>query len=146
MTPDGPVEKTEDQLSKSEDLLFATLGDIKSIGITPLFLSRDPIFSYRLLLKYATHDIMEDPPITLLTKPYKNCHAINLMSCLPGIGWERAEQLIDHFGSVFEFMAVAQGCIQSGDFTVLSEVKINNRKLGKSAEKIFEAEGIWSTC
>jgi hypothetical protein len=144
MTPEGPIEKTEDQLSKSEDLLMAILGDIRSLGVTPIFLSRDPIFSYRTLLKYCIHDIIDDPPMSLLCRPYKNMHAINLLSNLPGIGWERAEKLIDHFGSVFEFMAVAQSCVQSGDFTTLSEIKINNRKLGKSAEKIFDVDGIWS--
>jgi hypothetical protein len=144
MTVDGPVEKTEDQLSKSEDLLMAILGDIRSLGVTPIFLSRDPIFSYRTLLKYCIHDILDDPPISLLCKPLKNMSAINMLSNLPSIGWERADELISQFGSVHGFMTVAQACLDSGDFTRLEDIKINNRKLGKNAKKIFDADGIWS--
>ena len=144
MTPEGPVEKTEDQLSKSEDLLLAILGDIKELGVTPIFLSRDPIFSYRALLKLMTHDIIDDPPISLLCKPLKNMAAINMLSNLPSIGWERAEALLGQFGSVAEFMMAAQECCESGDYTLLEETKINNRKLGKSAQKMFETEGIWA--
>jgi len=144
MTPDGPVEKTEDQLSKSEDLLLAILGDIKELGVTPIFLSRDPIFSYRALLKLMTHDIIDDPPISLLCKPLKNMAAINMLSNLSAVGWERADELISQFGSVHGFMTVAQACLDAGDFTVLEEIKINNRKLGKNAKKIFDADGIWS--
>jgi len=138
------VEKTEEQLMKSEDLLLAILGDIKELGVVPLFLSRDPIFAYRVLLKYMTHDLTDDPPMSLLCKPYKNIHAINMLANLPGLGWERSEQLIYQFGSVAEFMMVAQECLQSDDFTRLEEIKINNRRLGKAARKIFEAEGIWA--
>lgn len=143
MTVDGPVEKTEDQLSKSEDLLLAILGDIKELGVTPIFLSRDPIFAYRTLLKYCIHDIIDDPPVSLLCKPLKNMHSINMLSNLSAIGWERADELITQFGSVHEFMVVAQSCLDSGDFTVLEEIKINNRKLGKNARKIFDIEGVW---
>jgi len=144
MTQDGPVQKSEDQIMKAEDMLLAILGDIKSLGITPLFLSRDPIFAYRTLLKLMVHDIADDAPMTLLCKPYKDMHAINMMSNLPGIGWERAEAILAQFGSVAEFMMVAQGCCESGDFTTLEDIKINSRKLGKSAQKMFETEGIWS--
>ena len=144
MTQDGPVQKSEDQIMKAEDILLTILGDVKELGINILFLSRDPIFAYRTLLKLMIHDITDDAPMTLLCKPYKGMHAINMMANLPGIGWERAEAILAQFGSVAEFMMVAQGCCESGDFTTLEDIKINSRKLGKSAQKMFETEGIWS--
>lgn len=54
------------------------------------------------------------------------------------------EALLGQFGSVAEFMMAAQECCESGDYTLLEETKINNRKLGKSAQKMFETEGIWA--
>jgi hypothetical protein len=144
MTSDGPVTKTEDQLMKAEEMLLIVLGDIKEIGVTPLFLSRDPIFAYRTLIQYMLHDITDSPPLNLLCKPYKNMHSINMLANLPSVGWERAESIIKQFGSVIEFMAFAQNCHDSGDYTQLEEIKINNRRLGKSAHRMFETEGIWS--
>lgn len=143
MTENGPMQKTEDQIMKAEDILLTILGDIKELGITPLFLSRDPIFAYRTLLKLMVHDLIDDPPMTLLCKPYKGMHAINMMSNLPGIGWERAEAILGQFGSVAAFIITAQGCCESGDYTVLEELKVNGRKLGKSAHAMFETDGIW---
>lgn len=144
MTMDGPVQKSEDQIMKAEDILLTILGDVKELGINILFLSRDPIFAYRALLKLMIHDITDDPPMTLLCKPYKDMHAINMMANLPGIGWERAEALLAQFGSVSGFMMVAQECIESGDFSLLEDIRINNRRLGKSATKMFETGGIWA--
>ena len=137
------VERTEDQLAKDEEMLLAILGDIKELGITPLFLSRDPIMAYRTLLKYMTHDITDEPPISLLTKPFKNMHAQNMLANLPGLGWERSTELIKQFGSVVGFMVMAQQCIESDNYLPLEEIQINGRRLGKNAHKIFEAEGIW---
>jgi hypothetical protein len=137
------VERTEDQLAKDEEMLLAILGDIKELGVTPLFLSRDPIMAYRTLLKYMTHDITDEPPISLLTKPFKNMYSINLLSTLPGIGWERANEIVIQFGSVFNFMHIAQQCLNQNDFTKLENIKINNRKLGKSVHKMFDIDGVW---
>lgn len=137
------IERTEDQLSKDEDMLLAILGDIKELGITPLFLSKNPIMAYRTLLKYMTHDITDDPPVTVLTKPYKNMHALNVLSNLPGFGWERSEEIIKQFGSVMNFMIIAQQCLDADEYSRLEDIKINNRKLGKNARKIFQVENLW---
>lgn len=137
------IERTEDQMIKEEELFLAIIGDIKELGVIPLFLSRDPYYAYKTLLKYMVHDITDEPPITMMTKPYRNMHAINLLANMPGIGWERADELIKQCGSVFNFMAIAQGCINSGDYTPIENIKINNRKLGKNAHKIFIADGLW---
>lgn len=137
------VERTEDQLAKDEEMLLAILGDIKELGVTPLFLSRDPIMAYRTLLKYMTHDITDEPPISLLTKPFKNMHAQNMLANLPGLGWERSTELIKQFGSVVGFMIMAQQCIEADNYLPLEEIQINGRRLGKNAHKIFETEGIW---
>lgn len=137
------LERTEEQLFKDEEMLLAILGDIKEIGVVPLFLSRNPILAYRTLLKYMTHDITDEPPISLLTKPFKNMYSINLLSTLPGIGWERANDIVMQFGSVLNFMQVAQQCLDQNNFTSLENIKINNRKLGKSIHKIFDVDGVW---
>jgi len=137
------LERTEEQLIKDEEMLLAILGDIKELGIVPLFLSRNPILAYRTLLKYMTHDITDEPPITLLTKPYKNMHAQNLLANLPGLGWERSTEIIKQFGSVTKFMMVAQQCLDTDNYLPIEEIKINGRRLGKNAHKIFETEGIW---
>lgn len=141
---DGLVQKTEDRISLDEDMMLSVLGDIKQIGITTVFLSKNPIFAFRTLLTYMLHDIIDEPPLQLITKPIPNMHAINVMCNLPGVGWERADALLKQFGSVTEFMMVAQACQDSGDFSKLENLKINNRKFGKSAHKMFEVEGIWN--
>jgi ERCC4-type nuclease len=142
-TKDGIKYKNEGQLMNDEAIMLRVLGSIKSLGVIPLFLSKDPIMAYRTLLKMMVSDLTDEPPINLLTKPAKDMHGIDLLSDLPGIGWERAVELIKQFGSAIEFMNVAQMCQLSGDFAQLEEIKINGRKFGKAAHKIFEVEGIW---
>lgn len=137
------LERTEEQLFKDEEMLLAILGDIKEIGVVPLFLSRNPILAYRTLLKYMTHDITDEPPISLLTKPFKNMHAQNMLANLPGLGWERSAEIIRQFGSVAEFMIVAKRCLDTNNFLPIEEIKINGRKLGKNAHKIYETDGVW---
>jgi len=71
-------------------------------------------------------------------------HAVNMLANLPGIGWERAEEIIKQFGSVTAFMIEAQQCLESDDFTKIEEITINGRRLGKNARKIFDVQGVWS--
>lgn len=143
-TEDGElVEKPEERMKLDENMIYAVLGDIKSLGILPLFMSNNPIDSFRLLLNYMVHDIMSDPPITLCSKPRKNMHAINVLCNLPGIGWERAEAILEIYGSVSEFLQEAQLCLDSGNLGPLENIKINGRRFGKSAHKMFQVDGIW---
>ena len=143
-TKEGTRWKNDYNIMQDEEIMLRILGDIKEIGITPLFLSKNPMFAFRTLLKYMTHDIIDEPPISVLTKPFKNMHAVNMLSNLPGIGWERAEEIIKQFGSVTAFMIEAQQCLESDDFTKIEEITINGRRLGKNARKIFDVQGVWS--
>ena len=142
-TKEGTRWKNDYNIMQDEEIMLRILGDIKEIGITPLFLSRDPIFAFRTLIKYMIHDLIDEPPISLMTKPFKNSHGINMLSNLPGVGWERAAEIINQFGSVTAFMVLAQQCQDADNYTELEEIKINNRKLGKNAKKIFDVEGVW---
>jgi ERCC4-type nuclease len=70
-------------------------------------------------------------------------HAINVLCNLPGIGWERAEAILKTYGSVSEFLQEAQVCLDSGNLSTLENIKINGRRFGKSAHKMFQVDGIW---
>ena len=137
------IEKPEERMTLDENMVYAVLGDIKSLGVLPVFLSRNPIDSFRLLINYMIHDIISDPPITLCSKPRKNMHAINVLCNLPGVGWERAEAILESYGSVSEFLQEAQVCLDSGNLGPLENLKINDRRFGKSAHKMFQVDGIW---
>jgi len=143
-TREGIRWKNDFRLMHDEDILLHILGEIKSLGIDIQFLSRNPFLAFRTLLKFMISDIVDDPPISLMTKPHRGMHAVNMLSNLPGVGWERASEIIKQFGSVTAFMIEAQQCCEADDFTKLEEITINGRKLGKSARKIFDVEGVWS--
>jgi hypothetical protein len=136
------IEKPEERMTLDENMVYAVLGDIKSLGVLPVFLSRNPIDSFRLLINYMIHDVISDPPITLCSKPRKNMHAINVLCNLPGIGWERAEAILEQYGSV-RVLTGAQVCLDSGNLGPLENLKINDRRFGKSAHKMFQVDGIW---
>jgi len=41
------------------------------------------------------------------------------------------------------FMIIAQQCLDADEYSRLEDIKINNRKLGKNARKIFQVENLW---
>jgi hypothetical protein len=137
------VLKDDYQDMKNEEIVLRILGAIKSVGVTPLFLSHNPILAYKTLIKYMIKDLTEEPPLALITKPIKNYHAVNLLCNLPGIGWERAEEILKTYGCAYNFLHHAQKCQREDSYGPLESLTINGRKLGKNARKIYEVDQVW---